>query len=226
MDFDQLLQKPNIDPFDSNTQRIRRNLIVTSILGIILAFSSASFNGSQNSFAGFKLENFKIIHVYILLLVELIYFLSHFVWAAFDNFKENKLRLTGIKIPRARVSTNMAPPTFEPNTDEGRQSTLFSWWKGHRNQFEQFEQIIKSIDKNVEDGQLTLAINTSKQKIEEMHSKTLFIEHTLLKFEKGFWEHLRSQILRWFIFDFGIPCLLALASISSILVPISKYICP
>lgn len=226
MDFDQLLQKPNIDPFDSNTQRIRRNLIVTSIIGIILAFGSASFNGNQNSFGGFKLTDFKILHVYILLLVALIYFLSHFVWAALDNFKENKLRLTGIKMPKARTASYAASPTFEANADEGRQSTLFSWWRGHRNQFEQFEGIIKSIEKNIEDSQLTPAINTSKQKIEEMHSKTLFIEHALLKFEKGFWGHLRSQVLRWFIFDFAIPCILALASITLILIKISAYICP
>ena len=225
MDFDQLLQKPNIDPFDSNTQRIRRNLIVASIIGIILAFGSASFNGNQNSFGGFKLTDFKILHIYILLFVALVYFLSHFVWAALDNLKENKLRLTGIKMSKASIASYAASPTFEANADEGRQSTLFSWWRGHRNQFEQFECIIKSIEKNIEDTQLTPAINTSMQKIEEMHSKTLFIEHALLKFEKFFWGHLRSQVLRWLIFDFSIPCILALVSIIFILIKISAYIC-
>ena len=144
MDFDKLLLKPNIEPFDTNTQRIRRNLIVTSIIGLILTIGSASFNGNQNGFAGFKLEDIKIFHVYLFLFAALVYFLGHFVWTALDDLKENKLRLTGIKTPKAKVASYPSSATFEPNADKDRQSTLFSWWKGHRQQYEQLENIIKS----------------------------------------------------------------------------------
>ncbi|MEM5510850.1 hypothetical protein WNY98_18425 [Pseudoalteromonas sp. AS71] len=220
MDFDQILQKPNIAPFDSNTQRIRRNLIVTSIIAIVMTLGSASFNGSQNSFAGFKFENLNICHVYVLLLISIAYFLIHFIWSALDDLKENRLKLTGIKIPKARVASYASSNVFEPNSDEERQSTLFSWWKAHRNQIDHFESIIDSIEEYIKSDALDAAINTSRDKIKDIHTKTIFIEHALLKFEKGFWGHVRSQILRWFLFDFGVPCILALVSCCLILIKI------
>ncbi|PVZ63568.1 hypothetical protein [Pelagibaculum spongiae] len=220
MDFELLLQKPNIEPLDSNTQRIRRNLLIASIIGIILTIGAASFS-SQNGLSGFKFENLNIFHVYLFLLVALVYFLCHFLWASSDHLNENKLRLTGIKIPKATVASYASSSTFEPNTDEERQSTLFSWWKGHRQQSEHFYSLIDSIDKNIENAQFEPAINSIKQRIEDMNSKTEYIENALLKFESGFWKHQRSQILRWFLLDVGVPCILAVISI--ILLSIKVY---
>ncbi|WP_100144096.1 hypothetical protein [Shewanella carassii] len=220
MDFDLLLQKPNIEPLDNNTQRIRRNLLVASIIGIVLTIGSATFS-SQNGFSGFKFEDLNILHVYLFLIAALVYFLCHFLWASSDHLKENRHRLTGIKIPKATVASYAASPTFEPRTNEERQTTLFSWWKGQRQQSEYFQTIIESIEKNIEKSQYEPAINSIKQQIEDMSSKTEYIEFALLRFESSFWKHQRSQILRWFLFDIGIPCLLASASI--ILLSIKVY---
>jgi hypothetical protein len=217
VDFELLLQKPNIDPLDTNTQRIRRNLIVASILGFIFTIGAATFD-SKIGFSGFKFEDLNIFHIYLFLFTALIYFLSHFLWASLDHLKENKLRLTGIKIPKASLASYAASSTFEPNTNEERQSTLFSWWKGHRQQYEYFENVIKSIENNIVNTQFEPAINTVKQRIEDMNSKTEYIEHALLRFESGFWQHQRSQILRWFLLDIGVPCLLAVISITLLLI--------
>jgi len=220
LDFDLLLQKPNIEPLDNNTQRIRRNLLVASIIGIVLTIGSATFS-SQNGFSGFKFEDLNILHVYLLLIAALVYFLCHFLWASSDHLKENRNRLTGIKIPKATVASYAASPTFEPRTIEERQTTLFSWWKGQRQQSEHFQTIVESIERNIEKSQYEPAINSIKQQIEDMSSKTEYIEFALLRFESSFWKHQRSQILRWFLFDIGIPCLLASASI--ILLSIKVY---
>ena len=135
------------------------------------------------------------------------------MWASLDHLKENQLRLTGLKTPQASVGSYSSIPTFEPNTNEDRQSTLFSWWKGHRQQYEHFEYVIKSIESNIEKGQLKPAINAVKHQIEDMNSKTEYIEQALLRFESGFWKHQRSQIMRWFLLDVGVPCLLAVISV-------------
>ncbi|MGR5150206.1 hypothetical protein ACQKP8_27125 [Photobacterium alginatilyticum] len=213
MNFDDLLIKPNIEPFDSNTQRIRRNLLVASILGIVLTSGSASFDGTHSGLLGVKLEQINIQHFYYLLLASLGYFLLHFVWAAFDDLKANRLRLTGIRVPEATVASYAASSTFEPNVSQKNQSTLFSWWKGHKNKFEHLEMIVESIEGNVQKGQFEPAINTAKQQIEELNSRTAYIEAALLKFEKGYWQYQRSQLIRWFLLDFGIPFLLAIISI-------------
>ena len=224
MDFELLLQKPNIEPLDTNTQRIRRNLIIASMVGIILTIGSASFS-TPNGFSGFKFENLNIYHVYLFLLAALVYFLSHFLWASSDHLKENKLKLTGIKIPKATVASCAASATFEPNTNDERQSTLFSWWKGHRQQSEHFKTIVESIEKNIEKSQFEPAINCIKQRIEDMNSKTEYIEYALLRFENGFWKHQRSQILRWFLLDIGVPCLLAFISITLLSIKVYSLHC-
>lgn len=226
MDFDKLLLKPNIESFDTNTQRIRRNLIVTSIFAGILSVGSVSIDSGQNGFAGFKLKDLEIIHVYILLLSSLLYFSIHFIWSALDHIKENRLRLTGINIPKAKLAAAIASPTFEPNADDSNQSTMFSWWKGHRKQFEHISNVIESINNNVNDDKLTPAINTANKHMEEFNTKTGYIEHALLKFEQGFWEHQRSQIIRWFLLDFGVPCILALLSLLLLVGKIIGLVCP
>lgn len=221
MDFELLLQKPNIDPLDTNTQRIRRNLIVVSILGFIWTIGSAAFD-SKVGFSGFTFKDLNLFHLHLFLLVALIYFLCHFLWASLDHLKENELRLTGLKIPQASVASYGGSATFEPNTNEDRQSTLFSWWKGHRQQYEHFENVIKSIENHIEKAQFEPAINAVKQRIEDMNSKTEYIEHALLRFESGFWKHQRSQIMRWFLLDIGVPCLLAVISVTLLLIKMYK----
>lgn len=215
-----MLQKPNIEPIDNNTQRIRRNLLFASSVGIILTIGSANFSG-KNGFSGFKFEDLNILHVYLFLIAALVYFLCHFLWASSDHLKENRNRLTGIKIPENAIASYAASSTFEPCTNEERQTTLFSWWKGQRKQSERFQYIIKSVEENIEKSQYEPAINSIKKQIEEMSSKAEYIEFALIRFEGGFWKHQRSQIIRWFLFDIGIPCLLASTSI--VLLSIKVY---
>lgn len=213
MDFDKLLITPNIEALDANTQRIRRNLVVTSMLGIITAIGSVDFDNESNRFAGFKLNDIEMNHVYLMLGMSLVYLLIHFIWAAIDSLKENRLRLTGINVPKATVASYAASSTFEPNTNEKRQSSMLSWWKGQKGHYETLERIIDNIQENVKDDKYNPAINATKQHIEELHAKASYIEEALLRYEAGFWNHQRSQIFRWFIMDFGLPCVLACTSL-------------
>lgn len=220
MDIDQLLIKPNIEALDSNTQRIRRNLVVASILGIFMAIGSVDFDNNSNRFAGFKFNDIEMGHVYIIIVLSLIYLLIHFVWAALDNLRENRLRLTGINVPKATIASYMSSSTFEPNTNDAKQSSMFSWWKGQRKQHEHLDRIISNINDSVKDEKYESAINATKNKIEELRVTATYVEKALLRFEGSFWVHQRSQIYRWFILDFGVPCLLACSSLALLL---AKY---
>ncbi|PTO62173.1 hypothetical protein [Vibrio splendidus] len=213
MNFDDLLVKPKIEPFDSNTQRIRRNLLAASILGVVFTSGSASFNGSVSGLLGIKLEGLNITHLYYLLLASLVYFFIHFLWASLDDLKGNYLRLTGIRVPMATVASYAASSTFEPNVSNNGDSTLFSWWKAQRQYSEHLQKVIENIDSNVKESKYELALNSAKQNIEQLNEKVSYIEASLLKFEQGYWKYQRSQILRWYILDFGVPNILAITSI-------------
>lgn len=217
MDTEQIFLKPNIEAFDSNTQRIRRNLMVTSIVGIFMVLGAVNFDSDSNGFAGFKLTHVSIEWVHIFFLLALTYFFAHFVWAALDALRENRLRLTGIKIPKTTVGSYAADTTFEPNSDDARQSSIFSWWKGIKGYSTQLEQIVSSIEANYSNDKIEPAINVAKSHLEKINLKSSYIEMALLKYEKGFWEHQRSQLFRWFILDFGVPFLLSIVSFILIL---------
>lgn len=214
MNFDDLLVKPKIEPFDSNTQRIRRNLLAASILGVVFTSGSASFNGSVSGLFGIKLEGLNITHLYYLILASLVYFFIHFLWASLDDLKGNYLRLTGIRVPMATVASYAADSTFEPNVSNNGDSTLFSWWKAQRQYSEHLHKVIEHIDSDVNESKYEPALNSAKHHIEQINAKVSYIEASLVKFEQGYWKYQRSQILRWYILDFGVPSILAITSVT------------
>ena len=165
-DFDQVLLKPNIDPFDVNTQRVRRNLIVTSIIAFFFTVGASGFDSNNSSFVGIKFKDLKVEYVQMLILAALIYFLLHFIWAALDHLKENRLRLTGIAIPMLSAASVMGSTTMlDANTDDYSQSTIYSWWKKQKGHSEHLLRIIDNIDENIDKGEYKPSINSIKSSI-------------------------------------------------------------
>lgn len=213
-DFERVLLKPFIEPFERNTQRTRRNLIVTSVIAFFFSIGSKGIDLGSSSFAGIKFKDLQAEYIQLLLLVSLIYFLIHFIWAASDHYKENRLRLTGVAIPMARAGTYLSGNhTLEPNTSDAMQSTIYSWWKNHIQIIDRYENHLSSVEKDYNDKKYEPIINGIKSSIEEIQHKSSFIEGALLRYEKGFWHHQRSQLLRWLVLGFGMPVLIGGLSI-------------
>ncbi len=187
------LLKPNIEPFDSNVQRIRRNLLITSCITFIFTVAS---NGIDNggSLLGIKFKNLDPNYINTLIILSLLYFLIHFIWSVLDHFKENTLMLTGVAIPTAKNTFELHSSTLEPNTTDYKQSTLSSWVAG---------EIDKISKENISFKEITT---------EQLDERLQYIEMALKQYEKGFWFHQRSQLIRWCILDCGIPVLVALVS--------------
>lgn len=216
-EFDKVLITPNIESLDTNTQRIRRNLIATSIVAYIYAVSSSGIDTNGSSFGGIKFSNLDTSYIQLLLVISLTYFLLHFIWAAIDHLKENRLRLTGIVIP---MVTNGAvfggTHDLHPNTDQERQSSIFSWWWKERNKTDGFKQALEEIEKNIDKQSHETALKSINQNLEAIKHKASYIEESLSRFEKGFWHYQRSQLLRWLILDFSIPVALGLSAIVAV----------
>ncbi|SDH81091.1 hypothetical protein SAMN04488136_13046 [Vibrio xiamenensis] len=216
MEFNEkLLIKPNIEPFDSNTQRIRRNLLVASILGLVMVTGSATFNGQHVGFLGVKLEDIKIENFYYFLLATLGYFLIHFFWSIFDDFKANKNRLTGLKAPTAMYASYAGDEhIFEPNVSNDLDSTLLSWWSCQREVTIEIEKYIGSKQGEPNENN---SLNNINRLLEDINKKSGYIESALVRFERGFWYYQKSQLVRWFLLDVGVPMLLGILSFGLIL---------
>lgn len=216
--FDSVLLKPNIDPMDSNTQRIRRNLIVTSVIGYFFSFGSTGIN-SNSSFGGVKFDGLDTNSIRFLILFGLLNFIIHFIWATLDHFKENKYRLTGIAIPMISFSTSATSRhQLEPNTNDAKQSSIYSWWRNHRNLLEEYKKLLSSTEDS------TKEINSIKRRIEDLENYFPYINESLKRFDLGFWEYQRSQLLRWIILDIGFPLIIGIISLILMLVQLLPLI--
>ena len=212
--FDKVLLKPNIEPLDSNTQRIRRNLIVSSVVLLFVYLGSSGIDAGNSSFAGIKFTEINPKTIFWFFLLSEIYFLGHFIWASIDHLKENCLRLTGIAIPMVTgVSRLASEHTLEPNVDDPRQTSIYSWWAYKIRIKDQTDEILDNLRTNVTEEKHTQAITTISKTVEKLQHESAYILEALKRYERGFWHHQTSQLLRWLALDFLVPTLLGVVSV-------------
>lgn len=217
-DLDKVLIKPNIDALDVNAQRVRRNLIATSVITIVFVLGSNGMDVSSSSFLGLRFVDVNVDFLLTFLAVCLFYFCVNFVWSLRDHFRENRLRLTGIAVPMARRASYISRNhELEPNVGSERQSTIHSWWKGSQKIAEGQKELMNRIEGHIQMEELQPAVNSIKNLLERIGSQAEYIEFALRRYEEGFWLHLRSQLLRWLILEYFMPIVLGLFAISALI---------
>jgi hypothetical protein len=85
------------EEFNENTLRVRRNLLIFSVIALFYKLSGATLTG-KSSFLGLEFEhiNPEMIDLFLLCIVG--YHLVHFMWLAFENFVHYYVRFwTAIK---------------------------------------------------------------------------------------------------------------------------------
>ena len=205
-DFQKVLVTPNIEALDLNTQRIRRNLMMASVLIFIFFIASDGVNTVSASFAGIKFLNLKPNYLEIILLSSHLYFLLHFIWAAHDHLKSNLIRLTGVAVPKINeVGGFESSDKLYANTDDNNQTSLYSWWCAFSKKPLNINEQLKTIREKIEKNSHGEAIQHIEAQLRDIKNKTDYINEALLRFDLGFWRYQRSQILRWILLDFGVP---------------------
>lgn len=214
-ELDKVLIKPNIDALDAGAQRVRRNLIATSVIAIVFVLGSDGIDVSRSSFLGLRFVDVNAMFLLAFMATCLFYFGVNFVWLLRDHLRENKLRLTGIAVPMARrASYASRNHELEPNVGSERQSTIYSWWKGIQRAVEWQKDTMNRIEDLVQKEELNPAVNSINSLLEKIEGQGQYIEFALRRYEEGFWLHQRSQLLRWIILEFLIPLILGLFAIS------------
>ena len=212
--IDKLFIKPNIEPLDQNSQRIRRNLFVFSIVGLFITKGAANLDLSNSSFLGVKFHDLNITYVHTYLLVSILYFTVHFIWSTLDSFKENMMRLTGVAIPMVTQSMTWGSRYNQaPNTDDKRQTSIYSWYAMHYKSFVAQENLINEKLKSVTDEASKKIFEELNNEIKLFKSRHDYIDAALQRYERGFWKYQISQTLRWLFLDYVIPLALGCVSI-------------
>ncbi len=232
-----VLGEPVLCEFSDKTWRIRTNLILVSVISLVVVLANLHIEAGSTVF-GLKFAGLTDVVVRVSLFGITIYLLVHFLWGAFDNFLEWRLRISGTKVAFITAGTFTSEHGDYPR--DARQSTLYNWWKSHAGSIGNLGAKIVEIEKSLNDWEQQLrgkynsdadalnissachAIAETRNQVTELKNavndavKTIDAQRipvSLKRFDSWFELFLRSQNLRWFVVEFSFPVILALSAL-------------
>lgn len=229
---EKILGEPFATDFSDYVRRLRNGLVTLSAVTIVLLLGGLQLS-SDSTFLGLKfdgLSNSLVLRVILLLNA---YMFLHFLWCGLDHFQEWWLRLTGTRV--AYVTTGRIASEVADYPNDPRQSTLYNWWKEEAKKISSLQEPLENIRKKLDAWEATvkenlegknpnvvnacMSINQVSSEIQklsrsiEQTGKTIESQRipvSLKRFDGHYQFYLRSQTLRWLVFELGFP--LALGS--------------
>ncbi|MGB5054688.1 MAG: hypothetical protein WBO24_09870, partial [Nitrospirales bacterium] len=120
-----VLGAPVIFEVDSQTLKIKTNIMFISVIAITISFFNLGIQEHSTLF-GLAITNLNIGVVKSVFSIILFYLLFHFIWLSWDNLLEWRLRVTGTKSVFETVGKYKNPLGDYPK--DSRQSSLYNWW--------------------------------------------------------------------------------------------------
>lgn len=203
-----LFKEPNIDYLDLSTQKLKRNLIVSSMISIALCLQEVTM-AKDIKFAGYNFEGLSVDTLFKVLLGVTLYLFVDFIWSLKIHLRENHIRLTGLNTPKPRAGSSMGGHETDSVTTDERQTSLYSWWFGQLVIVNDLEKRLKSLIQEDDDEKLKANLATIEQSLKMIKKKKTFINSALIRFERSFHRLILTQYIRFLIFDFIAPAFLA-----------------
>lgn len=213
--------------FDENTHRVRRNLLIFSVIALFYKLSGATLK-KESSFFGLQFENVNPEMIDLFLLWIVIYHLIHFAWLAFEHCQHNIVGLT--RVGKKDIKGNLGEINLKDDT-----WNLYLWWKKNYSdnssdilKIDNFLDMIKCLDELVlkiiddsknepqklNDGYVIYIANKIKNQIKHINStRHHSIQDSLSKFDKGYKNYSLTNRLRWLVLEIGIPVLMGLSAV-------------
>ncbi|MEH6478014.1 MAG: hypothetical protein V7727_20145, partial [Sneathiella sp.] len=144
---EKLLGDPVFLSFSDEILKIRRNMLILTLIAYAVALSGATVDQSI-SFYGLKLTNLTTFKLQIGITILISYHIVHFTWLGLDSLKEWDIRRTGTNNLKV---TNQ----FEGNTRDlprnPRQSSLYGWWLEQDKSLPQIEKSFEELKSQLEE---------------------------------------------------------------------------
>jgi len=192
---------------------------------------------ADSALLGIKFINLKDWHIQFSLGIFVIYFLIHFIWIAYESYGEWVIRTTGAKL--AFSTSNKAPSVDGDYPDDPKNSTLYNWWS-EKSKYLPAEKAklndaltnISRLLSDIKDYQVEnrtsidsrinadwmkavseiSSINSSISQLVMIFESNRITE-SLRRFDNKYKLLIKSQNLRWIVFDIGLPIILGLISL-------------
>lgn len=201
--INKVLGEPIFDGFTENVYRIRRNLLAFAILSLVVTLNDLTINETNLPVKGLSNQG-----MYTLLFIITLYHLAHFWSYVLEYYNQWRIRLTGRRLYVQTSKSGIFGP--EPGREDStnlHQSTLYSWWKFHKSDFNRLSKELFSSN------------DEQKSQVNELLKRLndIKLETRLHRFDSKFWKFQRQQHLNWIIFEVSIPILAAIAALALLL---------
>ena len=196
------LQKVDIPALDPSTIKVKRNVLITSTI-IIIMITQDALLPKDFKVLGFKLSELSISDIYTVLVVFLTYSTAHHIWLSWDFHNSIKFKTTGMGILNAG-GNNTIGGLISPHTNDPNQSTIYTWWQGYLKSSNDLCEKINNLEPSNTDY-----FNNLMRSSQEIKASTTYIQTALPEFDKKLCCHMRSQFYRWLLLDVFAPLLLA-----------------
>jgi len=198
--------KPNIESFDLNTLRARRNMIISSLIIIFCFWVSDGINFEDFALSGFKAESTSEEKAIYILICTHSFLLFHFIWLAIDHYRTNKIRLSGPKPYPSKPPTMDSDMIPHAADTDPMQTSFYSWWSKQSGIMIRTSRILETLENKEPSNKKT--IDSIKSDTSEILKRIEEYCDMVERFDKSFWIHQRSQLLRYWLFEFGAPLIL------------------
>lgn len=208
------LENPVFTDLDALLDKSRVKLISFSLLGFFIFHYDIDIEKGL-SFLGITIKNITINDISIMLVIVLVYMLINFIWMSWNQLMEWRIRKTGVSKELTNNLKSMGSLEYESPNDV-KQASLYYYWIGKEKKIEELEKKLQNIEFDVENCQ---QLNKNLEELKKLLSNSR-IKASLEKFDETFWNKIKSENLRWFVFDFILPVIVCFLSTFLLLIKI------
>ena len=175
----QVEKNPTFEEFNENTLRVRRNLLIFSVIALFYKLSGATLTG-KSSFLGLEFEHIDPEMIDLFLFWIIFYHYIHFTWFIIEHteyYKINKIRNLTMKSENKKVWSWSNLFTYIENFLKFK--TLIKNCEQSRKKYKQLQLKIKNseeVKEQLEIIKLKLETNENRVKDIKKESETRFIK--------------------------------------------------
>jgi len=234
------LGDPAIDDLSEFAHKLRRNLLVSSSFAFVYVFGQIRIE--KTTPLGIQLSGLSDGLVAVILLMLLLYHLTHFMWCCADYIGIWRIHITGTRLGFKSVAVLGSEDCDYP--DDKQQSNLYRWWLDRAKRIEDMSDLANTLQETADQlrnaaeryeplrgglenqfvsrarADIVEHLSQLNRKIESFHqfSSSHRFPVSLSRFDQWFRMFKLSQLLRLFVFEIGLPCALGLLALASVIV--------
>lgn len=226
-DIEKIMKEPACIESTDYEEKIRRNLLFASAISFCFTYLKL-MPAKDSPFMGLKFENLTPETIYLLLFIFVIYQLLQYSWIVSNKFLYWRVRLTGINKEISRGSRGgffAEEIVFDDYTGKPENSNFYTWMLENKSDIQDKKNSMNKAwlelesyaynSSELERRDILKTLNDILNKTHQLDVRinNLRISASMKRFDSWFEMLIKSQSIRWLVFDFVIPISVGLIAV-------------